>query len=64
MNGDVTEVKNPDAHLLCYQVKPAKQQPKHIPVTGIHASNQFGTEHLETVKEEELCVPSVTTIGS
>jgi len=43
---------------MCYQAKPASGQPKHIRVTGIHVNNQFGPEQLDTVKEEELCVPS------
>jgi hypothetical protein len=33
-------------------------QPKHQPVTGIFVSNQFGSEQVDTVKEEELCIPS------
>ncbi len=55
-NGE--EKKNPDTHLMCYQAKPAKDEPKHIPMTGIHVNNQFGPEQLDTIKEEELCVPS------
>jgi hypothetical protein len=27
-------------------------------VLGIHVNNQFGPEQLDTVREEELCVPS------
>jgi hypothetical protein len=27
-------------------------------VLGIHVNNQFGLEQLDTIKEEELCVPS------
>ena len=51
-------IKNEAAHLMCYQAEPAKGQPKHIPVTGIGVNNQFGPERLDTIKEEELCVPS------
>jgi len=28
----------------------------------IHVNNQFGLEQLDTVKEEELCVPSLKTV--
>jgi hypothetical protein len=55
-NGE--EKKNPDTHLMCYQAKPAVGQPKHVKVLGIHVNNQFGPEQLDTIKEEEFCVPS------
>ena len=29
-----------------------------LTVTSIHINNQFGPEQLDTIKEEELCVPS------
>jgi hypothetical protein len=55
-------IKNPFGHLMCYQVKPDKGQPKHTPVVNIiHVNNQFGPEQLDTVKETELCVPSSKT---
>lgn len=38
------------------------RQPKHIRVTSIHVNNQFGPEQLDTIKEEELCVPSLKTL--
>ena len=44
--------------LLCYQAKRGKGQPKHVRVLGVHVAHQFGLELLDTVKEEELCVPS------
>ncbi len=43
---------------MCYQAKPATGQPLHIKVLGIHVNNQFGSEQLDTIKEEEFCVPS------
>ena len=49
---------NPDAHLLCYKVKPAEDEPKHIKVEGIHTNNLFGPLQFDTKKEAELCVPS------
>ncbi len=51
-------IQNEAAHLMCYQAKPAKGQPPHQRRTGIHVNNQFGQEQLDTIKEEELCVPS------
>jgi choice-of-anchor C domain-containing protein len=55
-------IKNPDTHLLCYQAKPARGQPRHQPVSPIFVNNQFGPEILQTVKEEDLCVPSMKTV--
>lgn len=46
------------AHLMCYQVKAARGQPKHLRVPNIYTNNQFGPELLDTTKEEELCAPS------
>ncbi|MFQ5800088.1 MAG: hypothetical protein ACE5H0_15535, partial [Bacteroidota bacterium] len=53
---------NPDAHLMCYKVKRAEDEPKHEKVKGIHINNQFGPLQLDTKKEEEICVPSVKTV--
>jgi hypothetical protein len=55
-NGE--SIKNPDGHLLCYQATGASGQPKHTPRIGVHVGDQFGGEQLNTVKEEEVCVPS------
>jgi hypothetical protein len=52
-------IKDPDTHLMCYKVKPARGEPRHEKVTGIFTNNQFGPEQLDTEKEEELCVPSM-----
>ena len=51
-------IQHPDSLRVCYKVKPAKKQPKHAKRTGVFLGNQFGTEQLDTVKEDELCVPS------
>jgi hypothetical protein len=59
--GTHTLAKNPDVHLMCYQAKPASAQPKHVKVLGIHVNNQFGAEQLDTINEDELCVPSTKT---
>lgn len=55
-------IKNPDISLMCYQIKAAKGQAKHQKVLGVHLHNQFGAEQIDTVKEEELCVPSTKTL--
>jgi hypothetical protein len=31
-------------------------------VTGLHLGNQFGPQRVDTVREEELCVPSLKTL--
>jgi cysteine-rich repeat protein len=54
-------IQQPDAHLMCYQVTPAAGQSKHNPVLGLFVNNQFGPERLDTIKEEELCLPSLKT---
>jgi cysteine-rich repeat protein len=58
---DAAGVKNPDSHLICYQVKPATTVPpqsRHVSVSGIFVNNEFGPERVDTLKEGELCVPS------
>ena len=54
---------NPDAHLVCYKAKPAKGEPKHTRVAGIHLNNEFGPEQVDTKKEAELCVPTLAVQG-
>ena len=54
-------VKRSDAHLMCYQLKLAKTDPrqaKHTRRIGVRVANQLVRERVDTVKEEELCVPS------
>jgi cysteine-rich repeat protein len=36
-------------------------QPKHAKVLGMYLANQFGPGRLDTVKENELCIPTATT---
>src|SRR5262249_55798954 len=57
-------IKHQSAHLMCYQVKAVKEppQPKHVKVLGIFVNNQFGPERLDTVKEDEFCVPSTRVV--
>ena len=51
-------VKDANAHLVCYQVKGVKGQPKHVRRT-VFVNNQFGPETMTTIKESLLCVPSI-----
>lgn len=54
-------VASPEAHLMCYRAKPAKGEPRHTPVVDrIHTNNDFGSGRLDTVREDELCVPAAT----
>ena len=53
---------NPLAHLMCYTVKRAEGEPKHIKMEGIHTNNQFGPLQVDTKKEADLCVPSTKTL--
>jgi hypothetical protein len=59
-NGEGT--KNADGHLACYQAKGASGQPKHVRRLGVNINNQFGPLVLGTVKESELCIPSLKTL--
>ena len=54
-------VKNAAVHLLCYGVKALKGEPKHVQQIGVFATDQFGPTRVDTVKERELCIPSVVT---
>ena len=50
-------IKNPDNQLLCYQVKPARGEPRHRRIKNIFVHDQFGPKQVDTRKERELCVP-------
>lgn len=53
---------NPRGHLLCYRAKPAPGEAPHAPVVGqIFTANQLGGGRLDTLREEELCVPALRT---
>ena len=59
-NGET--VKNASIHLACFQTKPVTGQPKHVRRLGVHTNNQFGPMVLDTIKENELCIPSIKTL--
>jgi len=50
--------KDPTKHLVCYQVKGAPGQPKHVR-RSLFTNNQFGPGAMVTISERELCVPVV-----
>jgi hypothetical protein len=45
--------------MLCYQVKPGPGVAKHAKIGAIFIANPLVRERADTVKESELCVPSV-----
>jgi hypothetical protein len=51
-------IKNAASSLLCYRALRMPGEPAHATQLGVHLHNQFGVEQVDTVKEEELCVPS------
>jgi DNA-binding beta-propeller fold protein YncE len=59
---DGAAVLHPEAFALCYRVKPARGEPRHTRRTGVHTANAFGAEQLDTVKEDELCLPAVVAV--
>jgi hypothetical protein len=36
--------------------------PKHVPRAPVYVHDQFGPQTLATVKEDELCIPSLKTV--
>jgi hypothetical protein len=52
--GQTTPIKNPKAHLVCFQVTPGSPQPIHV----VDATNQFGTARLTTGDPVALCLPT------
>jgi hypothetical protein len=47
---------------MCYLVKTAKVEAKTVKVVGqIYTKNQLESGQLDTVKEDELCVPATRT---
>jgi hypothetical protein len=57
-DGHRVDIKHPETHLLCYDVKPAKGELSHERVEGIFVNDPFGPGLVDTRKERELCVPS------
>lgn len=61
-NGEEPGAEAHTDHLMCYQAKPARGQAKHQKVLGLFVNNQFGPSQVDTVKENELCLPSTKTL--
>jgi len=55
---ETTPIQNPENHLMCYDLKKIKDQPK-FKKTNVFTNNQFEPEDLEVKKEHQLCVPSI-----
>jgi hypothetical protein len=55
-------VKNGDIHLACFQTKLASGAPKHVRRSGVQINDEFGPLTLGTIKERELCIPSIKTL--
>ncbi|HXJ35130.1 MAG TPA: penicillin acylase family protein [Candidatus Eisenbacteria bacterium] len=56
---DGSAVGNQAQHLMCYRVRRANGQPPHQKVVGrINTANDFGAGQLDTVREDEACVPA------
>ncbi len=54
-------IKNAARKMLCYVVKPALGQPLHLKRIGLYVNNLLHSPagvRLDTIKEDELCVPS------
>ena len=54
-------IMDEETHLMCYDVKPAKGEPKHKKIS-VFTNNQFGPEQLDVKEEKQLCVPSTKTL--
>ena len=52
-------IKNSEIQLMCYLAKPAVGQPLHVKQTGLQEADQLGSRSLGTIREMELCVPSL-----
>jgi hypothetical protein len=55
-------VKNPGRDLLCYQARLADGESPHEPRRGLHVNDVFGLERLDTVREDDVCVPASHTV--
>jgi hypothetical protein len=58
---DGDDIENPLVDLMCFGIRPAARQPRHVPVFGILTNDEFWGERLQSLRESELCVPATTT---
>jgi hypothetical protein len=52
-------IENPDAYLVCYKVAPALSGLRYSEHANLQAHDQFGPHVLTSLKQAELCIPSV-----
>ncbi|ETX02937.1 MAG: hypothetical protein ETSY1_01880 [Candidatus Entotheonella factor] len=52
-NGEVTEPRYPEVHLVCYDIRPKQFVGKDVAI-----NNQFGEARMTVAAEMTLCVPS------
>jgi hypothetical protein len=53
-------VKRNPQRLVCYS---ARSTTKHVKRPGLFLANQFGHQRVDTIRESELCVPSIEPAG-
>jgi cysteine-rich repeat protein/uncharacterized repeat protein (TIGR03803 family) len=58
---DGDDIENPQADLMCFAVRPARGQPRHVPVVSINTTDEFWSERLQSIRETELCLPADVT---
>jgi hypothetical protein len=58
VNQEYAGISDEETHLLSYQIRETKGQPKHSRQTNIRVTNQFGNLWVDTVKPERLLVPA------
>jgi hypothetical protein len=52
-------IENPNAYLVCYKVKAPSGTAQYSEHIGLQAHDQFGPHVLQSLKQAELCIPSV-----
>jgi len=56
---DGRSVNPDDPFLLCFRVKGVRGQPKHQKVKGLAVHNEFGSGRLDTIRDRQLCLPTL-----
>jgi hypothetical protein len=59
VDSDGEGIEDPDAHLVCFKISSPLGTAHHVQQTGLQARDQFGPLVLGTLKQAELCIPSV-----
>jgi len=57
-------IGDPDTHLVVYKIKKSPGVAKHVRLTGVKVSNQFGEIVLDTQNPDQLLVPSLKDLGA